>query len=270
MLLSLILVALPVQADEAMVADMCAPSFNLGLPYGIQDVDVPLDGIIPVLAVSECGGAGGMEVRLHRQVDGVTADEVGAVEVEVEGGDQELVLLAPEEPLLENTDYVVVLASDLGNAERWFSTGSGDAVGMAAGAPDLEIFQMTASEQDDGRYWLSVEFSIQPLSDPDVLSYLEVFHSDDPSTPVQVYLPGTLEDVSGYLGVQVASADEACFFVVQTDGLGNVSDTSAEACALPSIEETKMDRRGCSTAGSAPTLVSMFLAMLFGLRRRRA
>ena len=269
MLLSLILVALPAQADEFAAPDMCGPLLALGLPHGIQDVDVPVDGTIPVIVQSSCGGSGAAEVRLHRQVDGITADEIMSVEVQVEEESRELALLTPDEPLLDDSDYVVVVSSEWGESERGFSTGSADAVGMDAGAPALEIYEITASEQSGGLYSLEVEFSIHPLADPDALSYLEVFESDDPSTPIHVYLPGTLEQVSGYLIVQDASADEACFIVVQTDGLGNVSDASAEACAIPSIEEEKMGRWGCSTVSGAPPLVSIFLAMLFGLQRRR-
>jgi hypothetical protein len=268
MILSLILFALPAHADQESFAaeDMCAPMFQLGLPYGIDDAAVPTDASIPAVVYGACGAWGAADIRLHRMVDGITADEITSEEVTVEADGWAHVLLSPDEPLDDDTDYIVVVSSDMAMDQRAFTTGSEAAQGMAAGAPELELFEITAGELDDGTFNLSVDLAIYPLADPDGLSSLELYSSDDPTTPLRVYLPGTRSDVSSNLFHPSAAAGEACYFVVQTDGLGNVSAASAEVCLTPEVQTAG---RSCSSVGAAPMLASSLVAMLMGLRRRR-
>jgi hypothetical protein len=266
MFLSLILASLPAHADsEFAMQDMCAPYFQVGLPFGLSDEAVPPDGVIPVMVYASCGASGDAELRLHRGVDGIPAEELSSEEVTVEAEGWALVLLAGDEDLLSNTDYIVVLSSDLGEEQRGFSTGNTGAQGMADGAPTFAIDEFSAGELDEGDFNLGLDLSINALADPDALSRLEFFDSEDPTTPLAVYLPGTNRMISDSLYYTSSDNGEACYFVVQTDGIGNMS-ASDEVCLTPEVVDNGWS---CSSAGAAPMLASSMVAMLMGLRRRR-
>ena len=259
-----LLVALIASQARAYVVPDCSPWVYLDLPFANGAVDIPTDPILPVFVRAECGGVGPVEVRLHRVVTGELAEVAHSVEVELEVDGEDLVLLTLTEPMLADTDYAVVVASDLGEEQIGFTTGSTSTAGMGAGIPSLEIFGIVSFPLADDSVRLEIDMEAIPVPDPDDLSYMMLYDARTPDTAAAVVMP-SVGVFQGYVYTEHPAEEEACYFVIQTDALGVVSEPSEVACAVPVPYD---DCGGCSTAKRGPGLFVSVFAMLLGWRRR--
>jgi len=262
MILFLISAVLPANAFQ--IAEACEEYIYAELPMNQASDVLPPDASLPIILHTECGAFGEIDVRLHRMVDGIAAEEITSETVTLEPDSQTLVMLTPPDPLLESTYYGALTVFNGYETVYEFSTGDTNAIGMEGGTPSLEITEMTAFETDTGSYEILVDTVLSPLDDPDGLSVLQIH---DAKTDA-IILSRFAQPDSGDQRIMVfsSSAEEQCFYLTQTDGLGTQSDASPEVCATPEI--IAYSRGLCSTTHAAPALFSSLFAMLFGLRRR--
>ena len=265
MIMSLLLFSAPALADVA--TGFATDCENIVWPYvanDFGDVPLPVDGAIPVLLMSECGGSGDVDVTLHRVVDDQLAEATVTVSTNVNSNEWRVVTLEAEAPLLEETDYAIMASERVFH----FTTGVDSAQGMDNQAPSLEFGEIVYYDMGADSYDLSADLSITPAPDVDGLSIIELVNSTAPDTPIMAYLPGQWDEINTHIVERTDSVDETCFFVVQTDGLGNVSAPSVESCQTPE----NADGSGgwwCSSSGSLPTLWTSLLALGAAVFRRQ-
>ena len=265
MIMSLLLFSAPALADVA--TGFVADCESIVWPYVANDFGeepVPVDGAIPVLLMSECSGKGDVDVTLHRVVDDQLAEATVIVSTYVDLNDWGVVTLESDTPLQEETDYAIMASGRV----FYFTTGVESAQGMDNQAPSLELGEIVYYDMGADSYDLSAELSITPAPDVDGLSIIELFNSTDPDTPIMAYLPGQWGEINTRIVERTDSVDESCFFIVQTDGLGNISAPSMESCQTPE----NADGSGgwwCSSSGSLPTLWTSLLALGVAIFRRQ-
>ena len=268
MLLSLILLSQPAHALQAAP---CEGVFQLDTPPGLETTALPLDSVIPVLVKSICGMSGPIEISLHRVVNGELAEAVLTMEPDIQV-DTTLVLFEPDSDLLEFTDYAFAMWGEVDGIldSPIYTTGDTYAVGMMDEAPILEITSMVYRTLSEGVFSIDTDVNVTPAIDDDALSYIELFNSEQPDVPLTAMLPGIDDMVRGTTIELAEHTDGSCYFVVQTDTLGNESAPSEDMCAVPLSMDSTSGGCACSSgSGSASWLASLFAVGIAMVRRRR-
>jgi MYXO-CTERM domain-containing protein len=212
--------------------------------------------------------SGPIEISLHRVVNGELAEAILTMEPDIQEDGSTLILFEPDSDLLEFTDYAFAMGGELDSPI--YTTGDTYAVGMMDEAPILEIISMYYRTLSEGVFSIDTLVNVTPAIDDDALSYIELFNSEQPDVPLTAMLPGIGDMVRGMTRELAEHTDGSCYFVVQTDTLGNESAPSDEICAVPSSLDSTSGGCACSSgSGSASWLASLFAVGVAMVRRRR-
>jgi len=253
---------LPASAYE--IAANCDEYMYASLPFTEASDVLPPDASLPIILNTECRASGDVDVRLHRMVNGIPAEAIVSQNLSLDPDSQQLVVLTPPEPLLNDADYAVVTLYLQEENVYAFSTGNIAATGMDDGVPEIEIIDIVAYEYANGSYDIMIDTNIIPVNDPDSVSVLQIYNVNTDAAVLTRFAPETLTDQR--LLIPSSEPGEQCLFITQTDALGFLSGPSAIACGTPEVIEYSEGL--CSTAGASPALFSSLIAMLFGMRRR--
>ena len=165
----------------------------------------------------------------------------------------------PAEP---QVTYTLLLETDAGSSESTFTTG--DSLVHGAEAPLVSDYAVSASELENGLFWLSARVWLELGDDPDSLS-VAVLRGPEGDVLAVLAADGVLME---QYSVDEPPADHCVYLGVQ-DGSGFEAEPE-ELCAEVEVEPFVPDPapRGCSTAPLGLPLVSL-LGLVLGVRRRR-
>ena len=240
----------------------CEATLEADFPFEAGAIDLPPDATIPVVLRSQCEGSGSATVRLHRVVDWEFAEEISSQTIDVQKGRSAVAKLSPPTRLDENTTYGIAVVVNNTEDTIGFTTGSTDTIGMDDGAPSITTLEMiTYTTAPD---WVYGDLEVDPVFDPDDLSFIEIFDASDETTALTVVLPRNEPRTVAGLDFE-QNAAEVCFFAIQTDAAGNQSPPSETECTIPEAHPGGI----CSTAGATPAAAGSLMALLLGIGRRR-
>jgi hypothetical protein len=223
--------------------------------------DVPFDSRPAVTFGDGCGQQGAWSGSLVGTSDGA---EVGVAFVRTIALSQtHLLELFPDAPLEAGTAYTFTAAPELGEALSFgFTTGTRTVVGLT-GAPTLTVESARFTPERGG--WpsaLEVTIQVDPATDPDALSVLQVQDADGELAINAFVAPASGAGARTLTWTDVDDPGEVCLQVRQIDGAGVATDWSAPACR-------EVPPCGCSAGGRATGGLALLLAPLVLLRRRR-
>lgn len=248
MMITLLSLAL---AHADMAAEPCEQPHPTAVAPANGQVGVPVDTSILVEIQGDCGETD-WEVVL-KDPSGMIVSVVRVADL----GD--LVSWQPQDDLLPNATYSLdLIPQDEAGAvaSSSFSTGEGFVAGME-GLP--EIASLDLSTVDEGGVLARVE--IVPAPDPDGLSFLH-FEVNGEQSATRLVGPGVVLDMGG---VFWPSEEEICVVAIQTDALGQQSESE------PFCDSVPKDRNifGCSSTASHASLAGLLVGLLLIGRRRR-
>jgi hypothetical protein len=217
--------------------------------------DVPVDAQPVVLfAFDACGNDAWTVSLMKGDV------RVAHVEENVRDGLAELPLDAPLEP---DTAYALVLRDTLAADQHVIGFTTGAASGGPPGEPPA-FASFSAAWYADAET-MSVAAGVEPGL-PEAL--VQVVDADSAQVMQAQIARGGLYE-AGYDVLIASPPAETCAFLRQRDVRGGFLE-SAVACAEVDVVEAEHEHGICGTPGAAAGLVPAALAMLAGLRRRRA
>ena len=213
--------------------------------------DVPVDVVPAITWSDDCALGGSFQLTLLLD-DVLLAEERVDLDGSARGGFAQLVFT---EELEADTEYSFVVATEWGESEGIFTTGSSLVVG--ADAPEVTDYRTYAQAGGDG-FYVYGSVSAMPGEDPDELAFLvlrdangEVVDASNDGVLFHDWLAGE-------------QPETVCLSLSQIDGTG-VEGDDQELCEAPEVAEEGC--QGCSSAPFSLPILSM-LGLLIAQRRR--
>ena len=247
-------------ATASAAADMdmapCGEPYVSGTIPAAGQQDVPLDIAPAFVWAEDCAEGGSFSVRL--ELEGEVIAQQTFTTAAASSGLERLFL---DEDLQAHTEYLFVIEDSWSEVEVAFTTGEGLVVGSEP--PVVISASASASENQDGSYYVYTSVQAELGQDPDRSSVLLLVDADGGVLAASANSPAWMSDAV----FTETAPEEGCLLLAQEDGAG-VRSEPVEACALAEILPYRGGVGGCSTGGLAAS-AWLGLVGLLALRRRR-
>ena len=215
------------------------------------------------------GMSNGCEFSLQYEISILLEGEViHSATIDWQYASVNLFSLVPDVNLQPNTIYELEFSASDGLGEDTiisFTTGEEQAAGLL-GTPSGTLTQALVYETDETGQ-VSVDFSLEPVSDPDNLSVIMLYNDLEPASPIRAFLAN---DASMYQtaswSIDTPFPNEVCLTAIQRDGKGQMLDFSAPFCAT--TEVVKESGGICAVSSGLGMIWFTPLLAIVAIRRR--